>query len=188
MTREETEALFARVADLLRRGGTEDAERLVRELEAALLPKVAEQIVMFLAEIPAGDYPADARLLQFFHPKYSAVFTHVGIFPWRFEASAARVQIGFEEQIGPGGFTITVDRAAILDSLHLRERANGVEVARYPVDAFTAPWEAQFARVYDPHEVYELELCTREPLRLVRPGSVTLMLGGRRGTPPRYDR
>ena len=56
----EYESLFARVADILRRCGTEDAERLIAALEAVLLPRsmVGDQIVVFQATIPAGPHPA----------------------------------------------------------------------------------------------------------------------------------
>ena len=172
MTREETEALFARAADLIRRGGTEDAERLVNELEAAMLPRaVAGDVsIGFHAEIPAGEYRADSRLVQIYHPYYSVMFTNEGRFPFLFDCREARANVDFALNL------TEVERMSLLSSIYVNERHGGHDVGRFPLGAFTGE-AVDFRRVYEIARIYEIELRPLTDLRLTAPLRVAFMLG-----------
>ena len=165
-----------RAADLIRRGGTEDAERLVNELEAALLPRaVAGDVsIGFHAEIPAGEYPADSRLVQLYHPYYSVMFTNEGRFPFLFDCREARANVDFALNL------TEVERMSLLSSIYVNERHGGVDVGRFPLGAFTGDGAVDFRRVYEKARVYELELRPLYDLRLTAPLRVAFMLGGYR--------
>ena len=166
LNRDDRERLLARVSDLLRRGGTEDAEHLIRDLEAAIGGPVftagGDFVFMFHAAVPAGDVRSDRPILQFLDPAYCAAFTTRGVFPFPFEC--------LEAHAGSTGPVPSV--------LYLVVRDHGAETARFPPDAFTGPFALAFERRFHPHERREIELWATRPIHAPAPWAVSLTLSG----------
>lgn len=168
---EKREQLLARVSDLLRRAGTEDAERLIRDLETVFVGPVfsgdGNVTFAFHASIPAGDILSDRRILQIFAPEFCATFTTRGVFPFPFGCQEAHAGISGSPEVPTG-------------ALYWVLRDNGSEISRLPFDAFTGAFAISWKRRYDHTTVHEIELWAPRPFHSTVPWSVVLMLSGKR--------
>ena len=175
MTPAEREQLLARVSDILRRSGTEDAERLIRELEKELggpvFTRAGDLVLHFAGVIPVGRVRTDRPILQFFRPEHSVSFITPGIFPFPFQCREAHVYLDPElEPLAP--------------SLYFAENHNGNEVARFPVGSFSGAHAVEFPRLYGQNESRAMALWAARPFSILRtPKRIDLMLAGSRMSP-----
>lgn len=161
---ERREQLLARVADVLRRSGVEDAGRLIDALTRELLgPPVFsadhDTVFVFEATVPAGAFES----VEMFRARNSSMMTTDGMFPFPFLATEAFVSMS--DDLGPA---------------FVAEASLGIEEARHPVERFQGPLAARFERTYSPDRFYGFRLSTMAsaPPVFETPRTVRLAIAG----------
>lgn len=166
--RRTTEQFVQRVSDLLRRGGTEDAEHLVVELERRLRPKPfsIEPNFTFTStvRIPAGAHAVE-EYIELWSPAASSLFTSLGSFPMDVACHSAHA---------------VTSTAFVPEYLEVRFFRTMLERARWPLSAWCGGVAEPFLETFREGEPAQLRLVFPNAVILEAPVDVAFIVNGTR--------